>query len=754
MKNFTLLLLLFLSSVTYAQRADNYKPDNPNIPFTETNLPVIFINTQAQQIDRDERITVKMKIIHNGDGQVNYMDTLAHPGQTVDYDGEIGLKYRGNSSFTNSDKKPYAIRPLDAAGKKAKVSLLGMGKDNDWALLAPYADKSMIRDVFAFILARPYFEYVPTGRFCEMIMDGTYYGVFILSERVRTGKFRLDLPDPGEEGDKLTGGYHLEVDRDDEPVYYSKHTPVNSSGNMIYGKRISYQYKSPEIDDLTENQKNYIHNHIDEFENSFSIANYTDPEVGYRKYIDVTSFIDYLLSTEFCHNVDGYRLSTNLYKYRDSVDPRFKMSLWDMNLGFGNADYSDGWKYDTWAYNFNDANPSDDQLVPFWWYKLLKDDSFTKELKERWTLYRETDYSDEHIEQTIDSLTTLLNGKGAQERNSQAWPRWGRYVWPNKYIATSYADEISYLKNWIKQRLIFMDKMLLGIEPEKDKYKPLTIASGFNSDIIAEEKPAKSYSSVATDDEGWVFYSANIQEQGGLPIDGKLFSSSSVDYQLAPYAGNNALLMKTSVTSAELTFDSPVSTKGLSILGTSANGTSSLLVTVCYADETKKEVNMSFADWFGSSSGTAIYDLARIRRDGSSSQEDKIDARYQFRLFENSIDTDVNKKIVKIQFRKISGGYPMILAVSGIDAMLTGLSGSESNSVLIYPNPADRNGTLRIESAYAGMIELHSLDGMTLLRQDVVNPMCEISLNGISPGTYIVTFKGNNTVRITKIIIK
>ena len=91
-----------------------------------------------------------------------------------------------------------------------------------------------------------------------------------------------------------------------------------------------------------------------------------------------------MLSTEFCHNVDGYRLSTNLYKYRDSKDSKFKTSLWDMNLGFGNADYSEGWRSDTWAYNFNDVSPGDNQLVPFWWYKLLKDDSFMKEVKERW----------------------------------------------------------------------------------------------------------------------------------------------------------------------------------------------------------------------------------------------------------------------------------------------------------------------------------------------------------------------------------
>ena len=317
MRNLFLSLFLISSVVCSAQDTDinNFKPDNQKVKFTETNLPIVFIDTQHQVIERENRITAKMKIIDNGEGQLNHMDTLLYPNQTVDYSGYIDLKYRGNSSFTNSDKKPYAIRaldkPLEEGGKKQKVSLLGMGKDNDWALLAPYADKSMIRDVFAFTLARPFFEYVPTGKYCEMIMDGTYYGVFILSERVRKGKNRLDLPDPGDSGDALTGGYHLEVDRDDEPVYYSKHSPVDSKGNPIRNKKISFQYKNMDQDEFSKTQLDYIHGYIDAFEDNLASADYKNPETGYRKYIDVTSFIDYMLSTEFCHNVDGYRQEHN-----------------------------------------------------------------------------------------------------------------------------------------------------------------------------------------------------------------------------------------------------------------------------------------------------------------------------------------------------------------------------------------------------------------------------------------------------------
>ena len=180
MKNCIILICLLYSALCFSQEPSNYKPDNQSVRIESTNLPIVFISTNNQQIDREDRITARMKIIYNGANQLTHGDTIAYPNQTIDYDGYIGLKYRGNSSFTNSDKKPYAIRPLnkplEEGGKKQKVSILGMGVDDDWALLAPYADKSMIRDLLSFTLARPYFEFVPSGKHCETIMDGVYYG--------------------------------------------------------------------------------------------------------------------------------------------------------------------------------------------------------------------------------------------------------------------------------------------------------------------------------------------------------------------------------------------------------------------------------------------------------------------------------------------------------------------------------------------------------------------------------------------------
>ena len=466
-KRLLLLVVTVLALTSTARAWDwwnwNYPPDNEDVRLTSTNLPIVWLDVDGNYIDRDERITARMKIIHNGDGQLNYADTVAHPGQTIDYEGYVALRYRGSSSFNSSDKKPYSFRPLDKpleeGGTKQKVKILGMGKDNNWALLAPYADKSMMRDLLAFEVSRPWMEYTPQGRYCELYLDGTYYGVFILTEVVSKGKHRINLDDPGEEGDALTGGYIMEVNRTEgEVTHTSKYSPVNSTGQRIPNQYIHFQYKSPDYEDMTETQVDYINGRIDQMETA--LWNYRPTGTpNYREYLDMQSFIDYQIAEELGHNVDGYRLSGKFFKRRDSVDARFKMVVWDMNLAYGNSDYYQGWRTDTWIYKNNSTlnNAGDPQLIPFWWYKLNTDPEYTAALKARWAQYRRSNLREDRIMATVDSLASVLTSHGAEQRNSQAWPRWGQYVWPNYYVADDFQDEVDYLKQWITDRIAWMD---------------------------------------------------------------------------------------------------------------------------------------------------------------------------------------------------------------------------------------------------------------------------------------------------------
>ncbi len=168
-KSLLLLTCALVASQAFAGgplRADtdqhNFRPST-NVSFSETTLPIVYITVDGQIIQRESRVLATMKIIDNGDGH-NYTDLTAHPSQKVDWEGPVALKYRGNTSFTGSDKKPFSLKTLSAAdlkAKKAKVSIMGMGKDNDWALLAPWEDKSYMRDVLTMQLARGGHSFAP-----------------------------------------------------------------------------------------------------------------------------------------------------------------------------------------------------------------------------------------------------------------------------------------------------------------------------------------------------------------------------------------------------------------------------------------------------------------------------------------------------------------------------------------------------------------------------------------------------------------
>lgn len=684
----TLLCMLLCLTALYAQRADNYPPTkNAQVKLSETNLPIVFIDVDGKMILREERITAKIKIIDNGTGKTNYADLATHPDQKVDYEGYISLKYRGNSSFNSSDKKPYGFKtiakPLEEGGKKEKVSLLGLGKDNDWVLLAPFSDKSMIRDVLTFELGRPYLDWVPSSRHVEVVVDGKYYGIYILTERPGKGKNRLNLHDPGEDGGDLTGDWRVEIDRDDEDHYYrSKYHPYGRYGTVDNTKYITYQYDDPEYEDFADlpaGTEKAIQKSIDDMEDCFAGDNYKDPVNGYRKYIDVTSFIDYMLSTEFTFNVDGYRLSSHMYKYSETraknegLDSRWKCTLWDFNIALGNADYYKGSRTDLWQYDMN-SRETDNQLVPFWWKRLIDDPAYQTDLKARWAQYREGQYADNRIDAKIDSLATLLTSGGAMERNEAAWGMFGRYVWPNAYVGYSFNDEISYLKRWIKSRLTFMDKKLLP--QEKTDIRPVTVASGYNADVVVEALPASSHADNAGDGADNTFYSAGLKASGGLPTDGIVNAPSGANFQLGDYAASNALVIKTGE-GGDLIFGAPITTSQLYILATSGDGSSDLTATPLYSDGSQGEgIALTVADWSVKSlSGEeAISGLSRINK-----RTDTYSQSFAFCLFDHAIGTDKSRKLRGVRLTSTRGGRALVMGVAykvvqtvGIDSPATG----------------------------------------------------------------------------------
>jgi hypothetical protein len=440
-----------------------------NVEFTSSNLPIIVIDTDGGTIVDDPKIVADMGIIDNGPGNRNNVEDPFNA-----YDGKIAIEIRGSSSQM-FPKKQYGIelRAEDGEGDNEQ-SLFGMPEEGDWILFAPYNDKTLMRDALAYKLARDMGNYASRSKYFELVLNGEYMGVYVFLEKVKRGSDRVDINKLNEDetsGDDLTGGYILKIDKTtggDEGGFFSTISPPNAS----HGQKTYFQWEYPKGDDIVSEQKEYIEDYVKDFEATLAGDNYSDPVNGWTKYADMNSFVDYFIMNELTKNPDAYRLSTFMYKQKDSDGGKLFMGpVWDFNLGFGNVNYCTQGTPTGLVIDFNNICPDDDWLIPFWWSKLWEDEMFRSVLKTRWNGLRADRFSNETILGYVDSVADVLSEE-AQQRNFQKWPVIGEYVWPNYvYDFDTYQEEVDWMKDWITQRLEYLDAVLnatvTGVEEDK-----------------------------------------------------------------------------------------------------------------------------------------------------------------------------------------------------------------------------------------------------------------------------------------------
>lgn len=425
--------------------------------FSSSNLPIVIINTNGQQIQDDPKIGADMSIIYNGQGVRNY---LTDPHN--EYNGRIGIEYRGSSSQM-FPKKPFGIELWDANNNSIDSSLLDMPEESDWVLNVSYSDKSLLRNSFTYRSWEKMGYYSPRGQQVEVILNGEYWGVYYLCEKIKRGSGRLDISklQPTEiTGDDLTGGYILKVDKftgGPSSNWESMYDPANIPGGPK--PRILVEY--PKMQDLAPQQFDYIKSYVDSFEVALQTVDFLDTVHGYRHFADEQSFIDYLLISELTRNVDGYRISTYFSKDKNSKGGKLKMGpVWDYDIAYGNANYCDGWKTDGWGFDFNVVCGGDGLQIPFWWKKLMEDTLFQNHMRCRWENMKNVVFDTVIINHWLDSAALRLDE--SQQLNFMQWPILGVALWPNYYVANTYKGEVDTLKWWLKQRFEWLDANIPG----------------------------------------------------------------------------------------------------------------------------------------------------------------------------------------------------------------------------------------------------------------------------------------------------
>lgn len=424
--------------------------------FTSSNLPIVVIDTRGQYIPDEPKITAHMGIVDNGPGLRNLVT-----GPFNGYDGTIGIETRGSSS-EQYPKKQYAVETRDSAGNDADASLLGLPAQSDWVLSAPYSDKSLMRDALLYALARSMGRYASRARFCEVVLNGQYVGVYVLFEKIKRDKNRVNISKmtaADTSGDGVTGGYIIKIDK----IEGASTQGWNSNFPPYPGapQRVLYQYHYPKFEDLTWPQRAFITSWMRDFEIAMYLPSFNDPVAGYPGRLDVGAFVDFVLLNEFSRNVDGFRLSCFMYKDRESKGGKLVMGpVWDFNFAFGNADYHGAWRPEGFHLQYMsdsaEFRTGDPYQPPFWWKKIFMDPLLAGQLGERWVSLRRDRLSSSRIESVIDSISSLLGE--AQQRNFVRWPILGKYIWPNPYVGKTYQEEISYLKTWIGRRVAWLDQ--------------------------------------------------------------------------------------------------------------------------------------------------------------------------------------------------------------------------------------------------------------------------------------------------------
>ena len=419
-----------------------FKSGITQVNLTNSNLPIVCIYTYGQPIIPDSNIICDLGIIYNGPGEIN---NITDPFNN--YDGEISIRQRGSSSLYYP-KRSYTFETRNSEGMPLNVSLIDLPEENDWVLYGPFPDKSLMRDVLIYELARRMGWYAPRTRFCEVIMDNEYAGVYVLIEKIKRDENRVDiakLTPSDTTGGELTGGYLIQIDRWQGAGWHSS-----------FNWNIYFEYVYPDDDDITPEQECYIQNFIYHFEDSlYNLTALSNSTLIH--FVDFDSFVDYIILNEFSKNADAYRLSTYLYKDKDSIDGRLKMGpVWDYNFALGN--YCDYFGYQTENFIYDDTTFW--EQAPFWFRKLMTFEIFQNKAHCRWDDLRINVLHENAITSIIDSCYSFLYE--AQQRNFEKWDILGIPVWPNYYFGDTYEEEIEILKNWIFERLTWLDNNLPG----------------------------------------------------------------------------------------------------------------------------------------------------------------------------------------------------------------------------------------------------------------------------------------------------
>lgn len=442
--------------------------------FDETHdVPVLVLDAYGQgELDPESR-------------EFEDVAFLAWSGNAVTLSGapeiasHAGYHVRGQSSST-FEKAPYRVELRDGVGDDLDCPLLGMPAESDWALIGPFTDKALIRNVFVYELGRDMGLVAPRVSLAEVYLnfearplaETDYVGVYQVVETIKNQKNRLDLKQLKEEDTALPairGGYIFKFEwlAAEEPILVCPGAAATCWNDL----------EVVDPDPLGVEQNAYLTQHLGAFNDVLHSASIADPTTGIESYLDVPSFVNHVIVNEITRNMDGYIRSQYFHKDRDGkivAGP-----LWDFDLTMGVGGYFENTNIEGWQYErtIDRQNSSD------WFRVLMAEPTFAAAVATRYRELRQTLLSDVQIDARIAELTAGLGS--AAERNFTRWPNLAAACVPETAAgpgpigpgagpcplgsgpsfqtstAATWEGQVQAMRDWLVQRMAWLDTVWL-----------------------------------------------------------------------------------------------------------------------------------------------------------------------------------------------------------------------------------------------------------------------------------------------------
>jgi hypothetical protein len=382
--------------------------DQPHI------LPVMRIDTSGKPVDSKEIwISNAGYTIENAEG-------------TILASGKTDIKGRGNSSWSDTPKKSYAIKFENGR------SVLGMPYHKRWNLIPNYQDKTMVRNELAFKIGKilDYMAWTPRSEQVLLFLNNEYLGLYQITEAIKIDENRVDVDEI--KVNNTDGGYVLEIDN---------HWKGEAFGFSTNHDGIYFSCSDPDsgldvkVPSLGKTLLQVIKANTQEAENVLYSNEWLDENTGYRHYFDVPSFIDWWLAEELVKDFE-INLLNGRYVYYDG-QKIYAGPLWDMDLTFGYLWWWGGSNAEDFTTIGNDI-PG-----PSWWIdRMFEDPDFVSQVKARWN--EKYPGLNTTLQQYINSRKAVLAPSIALD-----YRRWD--------LDTNIDTEYDYLKTWLAARIEWLN---------------------------------------------------------------------------------------------------------------------------------------------------------------------------------------------------------------------------------------------------------------------------------------------------------